>query len=317
MAEVSDKETMPDALTYSIKLGMSNKMLAKIRRAQNDSFDGRIYGQIDTWTETGRITVSKPDMHSPHKTFSVGFDDVNIRSVFQASPGHVLVSADYSRFELRIMAYLSGDVAMINELNSKVDIFRSIAAGMYGKEANEITEEERQQGKNVVYAVMYGSDRDDYRLEKDKFFAKYPGVHSFIQKSHSFCEEKVYVKTISGRRRYLPDILSEDDRRRNKAKRQSVNGITQGSASDIFKLALIRVQRKLFQESLDMKVKLVHTLHDQVIYEVEDVVVDEFVNILTNQMESTGEELNLPEPSPISLVVNVKKGKTWGDLDDI
>jgi DNA polymerase-1 len=191
----------------------------------------------------------------------------------------VLVSADYSQIELRIMAHLSGDPALVHAFQTGQDIHRATAAEIFGVTAAEVTADQRRYIKAVNFGLIYGMgafglaqqlgiERGSAQQFIDKYFARYPGVAEYMQRTRELAREQGYVETVFGRRLWLPDIKAGGGPRRAAAERAAINAPMQGTAADLIKLAMIAVQGHLDRERL--ATKLVLQVHDELVLEVPD-----------------------------------------------
>eukprot|EP00271_Cylindrocystis_brebissonii_P017613 TRINITY_DN4641_c0_g1_i8.p1 TRINITY_DN4641_c0_g1~~TRINITY_DN4641_c0_g1_i8.p1 ORF type:complete len:354 (-),score=48.10 TRINITY_DN4641_c0_g1_i8:223-1284(-) len=250
---------------------------------------------------------------------------VMVRDAFIAAPGHTLVSADYSQVELRLTAHVSEDVKLINVLLTagvSGDTFRLIGASFLHKAPEDVTAEERQLVKRLCYGILYGQGKQALAgvLKKDlkeaervmqAFLGHFPSLKRFIDASKSKARQYGYVKTLWGRRRPLPEINSRNPEKRAQAERQAVNTLIQGSAADIIKLAMIHAVKLLEEEGTPAEhIHLLMEIHDELVFEVPEWRVHEFAPRVKALMEGVA-TLRVP------LLVNVKAGKRWGNLQDI
>ncbi|GBP94021.1 DNA polymerase theta [Eumeta japonica] len=265
--------------------------------------------------------MNEPNLQSVPRTFSipVGFlsisdtceypsDDVveyNCRKVFKASPGHLLVSADYCQIEMRILTHFCEDDTLTKIMKSNMDVFSSIAASWGRVSVEEVDDELRQRAKQLCYGIIYGmgsktlgQQLDVCEMEAavimDTFHSTYPAIKIFTQRVIDDCKKKGYVETLTKRRRYLPDINSKVVPRRCAAERQAVNTTIQGSAADIVKNAMCDIAKQL-EDNTQCTAHLVLQMHDELIYEVSEASADIFIEILKKTMENTM-LLNVPLP---------------------
>ncbi|CAG7822736.1 unnamed protein product [Allacma fusca] len=270
---------------------------------------------------------------------------VSMRNAFCTSSNeYVLIAADYSQLELRVLALLSKDANLTGTLNSGCDVFKSIASTWKKIPAAEVGIDLRQEAKAIVYAIIYGMGKTSLgqkmNVSEDKaagyienFMKTYPGVRKFIHTTKQVCREKGYVETLLGRRRYLCNINSSESSLRAQAERQAVNYRVQGSASELVKKSMIRVQMRmdLLMKSKSLTLSrlpisttprrvqiasgtpetlpcgLVLNLHDELIFEVRKDVLNDVVIIIRESMEK-------PFSIPVLLPVNIKVGRSWGTL---
>ncbi|XP_076467231.1 DNA polymerase theta-like [Babylonia areolata] len=261
---------------------------------------------------------------------------VSMRHAFVPFPGGVILAADYSQLELRVIAHLSGDAKLISVLNNDGDVFKLIAAQWKNTEPEAVTAEERQHAKQICYGMLYGIgpkalgeqigvDENDAVVFMESFKAKYTGMRSYLRKTVERCRESGYVMTVTGRRRYLPAIKDTNPHARAQAERQAVNTTVQGSAADIVKAAMNAIDRELAQAFPDTRFPhrhchaeadhprgafLVLQLHDELIYEASGSDVQQVAAIVKRLMETT-------TPLSVRLPVKVKVGPSWGRLHDM
>ena len=277
--------------------------------------DGRIHTEFkQTGTATGRLSSSNPNMQNiPQK----GEYAEILRSSFVAKKGCKLVSLDYSQIELRILAHLSHDENLIKAFNENKDIHTMTAQKIFHlSSADEVTHDIRRIAKAVNFGILYGLSsfglaRDTKVTRKeaqsfiDGYFALYPKVKIFIDEIIKQTREKGYCSTILGRKRNIHDIMSRNANIRTRAERMAVNAPIQGSAADIIKLAMIKCDKYIKENSIDAKCIL--QIHDELIFEVNENIVSEFTDIMKNIMESA---VSLSVP----LLVNAETGDNWGQL---
>jgi DNA polymerase-1 len=264
-----------------------------------------------TVAQTGRLSSNDPNLQNiPVKT-DLG---KQIRTAFVAGPGNMLVSADYSQFELRIAAYLSKDQRLIDMFNRDVDVHTATAAEVYGREPEDVTKNMRREAKVLNFGVMYGlgphgmTQQTSLNYEQSKhFIEKYfeirPKLKDFIDSVRKQAVEQGYVETIFGRRRPTPDVHSSNFVVREAAMRQAVNMPFQGSAADIMKLAMVKVAEKL--EATPCKILL--QIHDSLIVECPEKDAEETAELLKETMEDAYK-------LPVKLTVDTSTGHNWGEL---
>ena len=250
----------------------------------------RIYATCHTHTATGRVTVTKLNLQSVPRDYQLCYEGdtsaplpadqhtcVSIRNMFVAAPGYVLLSADYSQLELRMMAHLSGDDSLQRALMGSQDVFKVMASDWLGVPLAQLTDQHRQQAKSICYGLMYGMGTKSFAAQLkiseseasdlvETFKNCYPGVKSFMSDTIEFCKRRGFVVTISGRKRFLPAIHSVDKSTQNQAERQAVNTVIQGSAADLIKMAMINIDRH-FRKVDDSLTRLVLQQHNELLYE--------------------------------------------------
>jgi len=282
-----------------------------------DARTGRIHTSFNqTGTETGRLSSSNPNLQNiPIKT------DIGKkirRSVIALRPDSCLVSCDYSQVELRILAHLSRDKQLISAFNADKDVHRITAALINDKDQSEVTESMRDTAKRVNFGIIYGLSsfglaRDlsisltQAQAFIDAYFLRYPQVKEYIQEQIVFTRKNGFVTTLSGRRRYIPEINNKNQGIRQFAERQAVNTPIQGSASDLIKLAMVNIQAVLSQERLP--VTMMMQIHDELVFDIPEKQLRECVGIIKDKMEHVF-ELAVP------IKVDIKTGKNWLDMQE-
>jgi len=281
-----------------------------------DPTTGRIHTQFSQITaSTGRLASSHPNLQNIPIKEELG---QKLRKAFVAEDGYLFISADYSQIELRILAHLSQDKNLISSFLKGEDIHRQTAAEIFDCLPLQVTPQMRRKAKVVNFGIVYGISpfglsRDLGIPEKEaeeyikKYFSRYPKVKEYIDKTLKEAEKRGYVTTMMGRRRYLPQIISKDRRQRELARRTAINSPIQGGAADLIKLAMINLHRRLKKEALPAWVVL--QIHDELLLEVSEEVVDQVKKIVKEEMEGAM-KLSVP------LVVDTKVGKNWAEMKD-
>lgn len=252
---------------------------------------GRIHTSFNqAVTSTGRLSSTNPNLQNIPIREEQGRE---IRKAFIAEPGNVLIAADYSQVELRIMAHLSGDLAMIEAFNKGEDIHTATAAKIYGIELDEVTREQRRRAKTANFGIIYGISvfglaqrleisRAESKELIDGYFALYPKVKTYMEQAVVKAREVGYVETIFGRRRYLADIGSRNAVARSYAERNAINAPIQGSAADIMKLAMIEVTEELKKYGA----AIVLQVHDELVVECRkedaEIISEKISDIMSN-----------------------------------
>ncbi|MBX4197255.1 DNA polymerase I [Candidatus Saccharibacteria bacterium] len=264
-----------------------------------------------TIAPTGRLSSADPNLQNiPVKT-DLGR---RIRTAFVAEKGNLLVSADYSQFELRLAGALSGDKGMIDAFNKDADIHTETASQIYGLPADKITKAQRSSVKEVNFGIMYGLGPHALSqstgmsfAEAREFIAKYfeirPKLKEFIEKTRQLAEQQGYVETMLGRRRPTPDVQSSNFIVREAAYRAAINMPLQGTAADIMKMAMVAIADKLEPDS-----KILLQIHDSLIIEAPKAKAEAVGQIAKQTMETVYDKL------PIKLKADISVGKNWGDL---
>ena len=261
-------------------------------------------------TATGRLSSSNPNLQNiPVR----GEDGREIRKAFIPEAGEIFFSADYSQIELRIMAHLSGDEHMIEAFNAGHDVHAATAARIFHKDIKDISKDERRKAKTANFGIIYGisafglAERMDVsRTEAkeliDSYFEMYPKIKEYIAKAVDTAREKGYIETEFGRRRYLPDINSRNAVVRGYAERNAVNAPIQGTAADIIKIAMIRVQQRLDAEGC--KARMMLQVHDELNFSVPTDEFDKVKRIVIEEMQGAY-KMSVP------LEADCGEGKNW------
>jgi DNA polymerase I len=225
---------------------------------------------------TGRLSSNDPNLQNiPVKTA----EGRRVREAFVAAPGHVIASADYSQIELRIMAHISGDASLLLAFHDGMDVHRATAAEVFGVQTHEVSSEQRRYAKVINFGLIYGMsayglarnlgiDNTAAKNYIERYFARYPGVKHYMDHTKIDAKAKGYVETVFGRRLYLPEINSPNGPRRAGAERAAINAPMQGTAADLIKLSMVKVQQVLDAEKRGTK--MIMQVHDELVFEVPD-----------------------------------------------
>ena len=276
------------------------------------SIDGRVHTTFNqALTATGRLSSSAPNLQNIPVRTERGRE---IRKAFvPGTADGVIVSADYSQIELRIMAHLSQDKHLVEAFRNGIDIHSATAEKIFGVAHEEVTPDQRRVAKTANFGIMYGIScfglaqrlgisRTEAKKLIDDYFAAFPAIRAFIDDTVAAARENGYVETLFGRRRYLPDINSKNATVRALAERNAVNAPIQGTAADIIKMAMINVDRKLTEASL--KSKMVLQIHDELLFDVPEGETRTLMKVVKDCMENVM-ELSVP------LTVECNYGKNW------
>ena len=229
---------------------------------------------------TGRLSSNDPNLQNiPVKTA----EGRRVREAFVAPPGHVIASADYSQIELRIMAHISGDASLLLAFKDGMDVHRATAAEVFGVPTHEVSSEQRRYAKVINFGLIYGMsayglarnlgiDNTAAKNYIERYFARYPGVKHYMDQTKIDAKRTGYVETVFGRRLYLPEINSPNGPRRAGAERAAINAPMQGTAADLIKLSMVKVQQVLDAEKRGTK--MIMQVHDELVFEVPDAEVD-------------------------------------------
>ena len=273
--------------------------------------DGRIHSTfIQTEARTGRISSTEPNLQNIPIRTELGSQ---LRAYFVAKPGCVLVDADYSQIELRILAHITGDEHMQQAFLNGEDIHRSTAAKIYGIPQSEVTPRLRSSAKAINFGIMYG--KGAYSLSKDigvtvkeadaflkNYLAAFPSVSGYMDKTIADAKANGYVSTLFGRRRALPELNSNNHNIRASGERMARNTPIQGTAADVIKLAMVRVWKRLRDEKMESR--LILTVHDELIVEAPEAEAEQAARILREEMEGCVQYA-------VPLSTDVHTGKNW------
>ncbi len=275
---------------------------------------GRIHTSFNqTRTTTGRLSSSDPNMQNIPVRGELGGQ---VRQAFIAATGSSLLGGDYSQIDLRVLAHLSQDEALVRAFRNDEDIHSATAQLLFGVKKEEVTKDMRRFAKTVNFGVIYGMS--DYGLEQatelsreqaskfiKSYFEKYPGVRKYLDDTKEKARRDGYVETLLGRRRYIPDINSANRQVREAAERMAINMPVQGTSADIIKVAMINLYREMQKKHLSSKMLL--QVHDELVFEVPDKELDLMRKLVSHTMESA---ITLSVP----IKVDTKVGKNWGKM---
>ncbi len=319
-APSTDEEVLERlALDYPLpRLILDYRSLAKLKSTYTDKLPrmvdpatGRVHTNYSQATAvTGRLSSAEPNLQNIPVRSAEGR---KIREAFVPDPGFVIVSADYSQIELRIMAHLSGDASLLKAFREDADIHAATAAEVQGVPLEAVTAEQRRLAKAVNFGLIYGMsafglaaqlgiERAAAQVYIDRYFARYPGVADYMARTREKAKTDGYVETLFGRRLYLPEIASGSPARRAAAERAAINAPMQGTAADLIKLAMIAVQGWLDAEQL--KTRLIMQVHDELVLEVAEDELDRVQSRLPELMCGVA-EMKVP------LKVETGVGPNW------
>ncbi|MEE4382575.1 MAG: DNA polymerase, partial [Pseudomonadales bacterium] len=309
------------ALDYALpRVIMEYRALSKLKSTYTDTLPkvvdpvtGRVHTSYhQAVTATGRLSSSEPNLQNiPVRTA----EGRRIRQAFVAPEGRVLLAADYSQIELRIMAHLSGDDGLRRAFEEGLDVHRATAAEVFGAELEAVTDEQRRSAKAINFGLIYGMsayglsrqlgiDRGDAQTYIDRYFERYPGVQEYMERTRAAAAEQGYVETLFGRRLYLPEIRVQNQQRRQAAERTAINAPMQGTAADIIKRAMIEVDAWLRAEA--PPALMIMQVHDELVFEVDADAADGLAEAVRERMERAA-ELSVP------LLVEVGRGRNWDE----
>jgi DNA polymerase-1 len=313
LAELAEDYALPALI-------LEYRALAKLKSTYTDKLPREINartGRIHTSyhqavAATGRLSSSDPNLQNIPIRKAEGR---RIRQAFIAPKGHVLVAADYSQIELRIMAHLSGDEGLIAAFREEQDVHRATAAEVFGVSAKDVDEEQRRSAKAINFGLIYGMSafglarqlgigRHEAQEYVDLYFDRYPGVKAFMDSTRALARKQGFVSTVYGRRLYLPDINARNAARRQYAERSAINAPMQGTAADIIKRAMLEVQCRI--DGGDLQGRLIMQVHDELVLEVERAAAEPAMKRLVGIMQGAA-ELAVP------IRVEAHSGSNWDE----
>lgn len=263
-------------------------------------------------TATGRLSSSDPNLQNIPIRNAEGR---RIRQAFVPPPGKVIVAADYSQIELRIMAHLSGDANLRAAFARGEDVHRATAGEVFGKASDAVTDEERRSAKAINFGLIYGMSAFGLGRQLnisrtlaadyiDRYFARYPGVQDYMEQTRALAREQGYVETVYGRRLYLPEINAKHVPRRQAAERTAINAPMQGTAADIIKRAMLSVYEWL--NVADLEADMIMQVHDELVFEVAEGQTEDLIQGVTKLMEEAAD-------LSVDLVVDAGVGANWDE----
>ncbi|MGB9669285.1 MAG: DNA polymerase, partial [Anaerolineales bacterium] len=276
---------------------------------------GRVHTTYNqTGSVTGRLASSEPNLQNIPIRSDIGRQ---VRQAFIAENGKYLISADYSQVELRIVAHISGDQAMLDAFRADQDIHAATAAAIYNIPIENVTKEQRRHAKAINFGLIYGMTpygltrgTDLTLAEAEEFvsayFKQFPGVKAYLDQARRLAAERGYVETLLGRRRYFPGLKNEKNPNiRNREEREAINAPIQGTAADIIKLAMLKIPTALEKAGLNGKMLL--QVHDELVVECPEGELKETISLVKEVME-TAYTLSIP------LKTDARYGKNWYDM---
>lgn len=312
-----------------IKEIMAHRELQKLLSTYVDvipkmvSEDGRLHAKfLQNGTTTGRFSSQDPNLQNlPIKT-ELGR---RIRGGFIAEKGHKLSAFDYSQIELRVAAMLSADKKMTQIFRDKKDIHAGVASFVFGVPIEKVDHEMRRRAKVINFGIIYGmgvsalqknlgSTREEAQKFYDNYFRQFSGVREFLENVKEFAQKNLYSETLFGRRRYFPNIRSKIPFLKSMAERTATNAPFQGTAADIIKLAIRYAEEDLKKADLLEKVHLVLQIHDELVYEIDESVLEEAEKIIEKAMEGVLERSYLHYKTDIPLEVHCGHGNNFGEV---
>jgi DNA polymerase-1 len=304
------------------RLVLEYRQLSKLKSTYVDALpallsptSGRLHTTFgQTGTVTGRLSSANPNLQNIPIRTELGRE---IRAAFTAEPGHVLLAADYSQIELRLLAHFSKDPLLVEAYRRGDDIHTLTASQVFGVPPLMVTPDHRRQAKVVNFGIVYGLsafglsqtlgiEPAEAKRFIDAYFERYKGVRAFIDRTLEEARREGKVRTLFGRVRPIPDINSKNANLRGFAERTAVNTPLQGTAADLIKIAMIRIDAALRERELKSSMTL--QVHDELVFEVPETEVDAMRTLVREQMENV-------HPLAVPLLVEIGVGKNWRDLE--
>lgn len=310
MALMDEHDIIQDIIDYRTYAKLKSTYIDGLKQVINP-VSNRIHSSFNqTVAVTGRLSSTEPNMQNIPMKLEEGRQ---IRKIFVAEEKHVLIDADYSQIELRVLAHMSKDDTLIHAYQNDIDIHTLTAASVFDVELDEVTRLQRSRAKEVNFGIVYGmSDfglsenlkitRKEAKLYIENYFANYPKVKTYMAEKVAECKENGYVTTILNRKRYVPEIKSSNFNIRSFGERTAMNTPIQGSAADIIKLAMIKVYQAL--KDGNFKSKLILQVHDELIIEAHEDEIDDIKTLLKENMENAIELI-------VPLKVDMEAGPSW------
>ncbi|MGM0481063.1 MAG: DNA polymerase I [Pseudomonadota bacterium] len=311
--ELAHDYPLPDVI-------LKHRSMSKLKSTYTDKLPkmiNRATGRVHTSYQqavaaTGRLSSTDPNLQNiPIRTEQ----GRRVRQAFVPQAGYKMVAIDYSQIELRIMAHLSQDKALLKAFAEGQDIHRATAAEVFSCELDEVSTEQRRRAKAVNFGLIYGMSafglarqldipRHEAQHYMDKYFERFPGVLNYMEQTRQQAKQQGYVKTLFGRRLPLPDIKASNGARRKAAERAAINAPMQGTAADIIKRAMISVDQWIAGEQCQQDVRMLMQVHDELVFEIAEAKADEYILALTRVMEQAA-ELDVP------LIAEAGVGDNW------
>ncbi len=309
------------AMTYPLpNIILEHRSLSKLKSTYTDSLPEQVNpktGRVHTSynqavTSTGRLSSTDPNLQNiPIRTE----EGRKIRQAFIAPKGYKIVSADYSQIELRIMAHLTGDPGLVSAFQHGLDVHKSTASDIFNVPIEQVTPEQRRRAKAINFGLIYGMspyglsrqinvEREEAQHYMETYFHRYPLVKQYMDDTRELARKQGYVETIKGRRLYMNDINSSNFNVRNAAERAAINAPMQGTAAEIIKIAMINIDHWLINKKVDAK--MIMQVHDELVFEVAESIVDGFIVDIKHLMESAV-KLHVP------LEVSFGTGDNWDE----
>jgi DNA polymerase-1 len=315
LEKLRDVHPIVDALLQWRELDKLNSTYLEALPREVDPRDGRIHTTFNqTGAATGRLSSSNPNLQNIPVRTELGRQ---IRRAFvPGAPHQVLLCADYSQIELRILAHLSGDQGLVAAFESGVDIHTATAARVFGLPEGQVDPGLRSRAKMVNYGLAYGMNAfglasrldiapDEAQEIMDAYFASFPAIREYLDRQVDHATVDGFTETLLGRRRYIPELQAANPRVRDLGRRQALNAPIQGSASDVFKVAMIEVDRAL-RERPDLDCHMLLTVHDELVFEVSSPAAEEAAALIKERMEGAVE-------LDVALRADIGWGANWAE----
>ncbi|QCI26857.1 hypothetical protein D9V80_01675 [Buchnera aphidicola (Thelaxes californica)] len=317
LQRLSEKYILPKIILeyrklYKLKSNYLDKLITMINKKT-----GRIHTSYHQHsTTTGRLTSFYPNLQNiPKKTLEAE----KIREAFIAPHDHVIVTVDYSQIELRILAHFSKDQNLIKSFRKNIDVHNATASNIFNIEIHQVTIQQRQIAKTINFSLIYGitpfglSKKLNITIYQAKqyihmYFEKYHGILNFIQKTLDYTSKKGYVKTLFGRKIYIPNINSKNSNIRKAAERACINAPMQGTTADIIKKAMIKIHKYLYLNKFEQG-KMIIQVHDELIFEIKT----QHIKTTTNNIRTIMENITTLD---IPLLVHIGIGKNWNEANN-
>jgi DNA polymerase-1 len=313
--ELAHDYPLPDVI-------LRHRSLSKLKSTYTDKLPKMINartGRVHTSYQqavaaTGRLSSTEPNLQNiPIRTE----EGRRVRQAFVPEPGYKIVAIDYSQIELRIMAHLSQDKALLTAFAEGKDIHRATAAEVFSCSLDEVSDEQRRRAKAVNFGLIYGMSafglarqldipRHEAQHYMDKYFERFPGVLRYMEDTRKLAKEQGFVKTLYGRRLPLPDIKASNGARRKAAERAAINAPMQGTAADIIKRAMIAVDQWIAEKQCQKDVRMLMQVHDELVFEIAEHKIDDYVSALSHVMEQAA-SLDVP------LIAEAGVGMNWDE----
>ena len=313
LQELAHEYELPQVIIEYRGLSKLKSTYADALPRQINATTGRVHTSYhQAVAATGRLSSSDPNLQNiPIRTEQ----GRRIRQAFIAPPGQIMVAADYSQIELRIMAHLSQDAQLLDAFAKNKDVHQATAAEVFGAKEGEVDAEQRRAAKAINFGLIYGMsafglarqlgiERDEARDYIERYFDRYPGVKTFMDQIKASAHDHGYVETVFGRRLYLPDINSRNAPRRQYAERTAINAPMQGTAADIIKRAMITIDRWI--EGSSVPARMIMQVHDELVFEIKEDSADAVIDEISHYMSSAA-ALDVP------LLVDVGRGQNWDE----